>query len=349
MNLDNLQNILKDEPKYRESQIKQAVFRDLIENWDSATVLPLALREKLTKECSLEIKAEIFKSKNDPTKKAVITLDDGVKIETALMSYGNKKEEKNDRNTACVSCQAGCPLDCAFCATGRNGFKRNLSANEIIEQVIFWDRILKKEGDRVSNVVFMGMGEPFLNYDEVIKAIRILTDQKGISIGSRKISISTIGIPEKIERFANEDLQVNLAISIHAPNDELRGELAPINFKHNLKSVMRSADNYLAKTKRKIMFEYMMIDGLNDSEFFARELIQLIRINIKKERQYLCMINLIAHNKIGKFSPSTKEKIGKFKKILENSGMQTTERFRFGQDINAGCGQLATSRFKKYE
>lgn len=341
MNLDKLEKILVNEPRYRTDQVKRAVFFDLIENWDEATTLPLALREKLNAECPLEIEAKIFSDQNDPTKKAVITFDDGMKIETVLMSYVGKKEEnKAPRHTVCVSSQAGCALGCTFCATGQQGWQRNLTAGEIVSQVLFFARWLKKENERVTNVVFMGMGEPFLNYEEVLKALKILMDQKGLAIGARHLSVSTIGIPEKIEKFANEGVQVNLALSLHAPNDELRTELAPVNAKYNLQSVLRAVDDYLAKTKRKVMLEYVMIDGVNDSDFLAKELVQLIRTHIKKERQYLCLVNLIAYNPTGKFRVSPREQILKFKKILEDAGLQVTERFRFGRGVKGACGQL---------
>ncbi|MDD5290244.1 MAG: 23S rRNA (adenine(2503)-C(2))-methyltransferase RlmN [Patescibacteria group bacterium] len=341
MNLSKLNQILATEPRYRADQVKRAVFFDLVEKWDEATTLPKILREKLKAECPLEIDAKIFSSQGDPTRKAVITLEDGVKIETVLMSYKSKKEDdETPRNTVCVSSEAGCSLGCVFCATGQNGFTRNLSAEEIVSQVLFFARLLKKENERVSNVVFMGMGEPFLNYEEVIKAIKILMDQKGLAIGARHLSVSTIGIPEKIEKFSHEGFQVNLALSLHAPNDELRTELAPINAKYNLKKVLHAIDDYLAKTKRKVMLEYVMIDGVNDSDFYAKELIQLIRLNIKKERQYLCLVNLIAYNQTGAFKSSPREQILKFKKILEDGGVQVTERFRFGRGIKGGCGQL---------
>jgi 23S rRNA (adenine2503-C2)-methyltransferase len=350
MNLDKLNKILEGEPRYRTDQVKRAVFFDLIENWDEATTLPKALREKLTAECPLEIEAEIFVAKGDPTRKAVITLTDGVKIETVLMSYASKKEDDDTaRNTVCVSSQAGCSLGCNFCATGQNGFIRNLTTGEIVSQVLFFARLLKKTKERVSGVVFMGMGEPFLNYEEVMKVINVLMDQKGLAIGARHISVSTIGIPEKIEKFANEGIQVNLALSLHAPNDEVRTELAPINARYGLKKVLRAIDDYLAKTKRKVMLEYVMIDGVNDSDFMAKELIQLIRLNIKKERQYLCFINLIAYNQTGNFQSSSREQILKFKKILEDGGIQVTERFRFGRGIKGACGQLAAKAARNFK
>jgi 23S rRNA (adenine2503-C2)-methyltransferase len=386
MNLDKLDRILNTEPRYRADQVKRAVFFDLIENWSEATTLPLALREKLNAECPLEIEAEVFSSKGDPTRKAVITLADGVKIETVLMSYASKKEKPcppsfpsnpltlrrtgskflssrdgeelkftrrsvkgeeesaggETRNTVCVSSQAGCSLGCNFCATGQNGFIRNLTNGEIISQVLFFARLLKKTEERVSGVVFMGMGEPFLNYEEVMRAVKILMDQKGLAIGARHISISTIGIPAGIEKFSKEGIQVNLALSLHAPNDEVRTDLAPVNARYGLKKVLRAVDDYLAKTKRKVMLEYVMIDGVNDSDFLAKELIQLIRLNIKKERQYLCFVNLIAYNQTGDFRSSSREQILRFKNILEDGGIQVTERFRFGRGIKGACGQLVS-------
>jgi 23S rRNA (adenine2503-C2)-methyltransferase len=245
---------------------------------------------------------------------------------------------ENGRNTICVSSQVGCPLGCLFCATGRMGFKRNLETDEIIEQILFFARYLKKENESVSNVVFMGMGEPFLNYDNVMAAVRIINDQKqGFGIGSRHISVSTVGITEGIKKLSDEPLQVNLAISLHAANNELRSKIVPANKKYPIEKIMASVKRYLAKTGRKVMFEYIMIKDLNDSPVEARELSSLIK-NLKTK---LCMVNLISYNPTGLFTPSPHSTIKKFKDILHKEGIEVTQRFRFGRDIRGACGQLA--------
>jgi len=229
-------------------------------------------------------------------------------------------------------------LGCLFCATGRMGFKRNLGTEEIIEQVLFFARYLKKENECISNVVFMGMGEPFLNYDNVIKAARIINNQKeGFGIGSRHVSISTIGITGGIEKLSEDPLQINLAISLHAANNELRSKIVPANKKYSIEKIMASVKKYLAKTGRKVMFEYIMIKGLNDSPNHAKELATLV----KKLDKKLYMVNLISYNRTGIFDASAQETIKKFKDILRKEGIEVTQRYKFGQDIKAACGQLA--------
>lgn len=318
--------VLADEPSFRLRQAKEAVFKKFISNWNEATFLPLELREKLNQECPLEIKAETLVSKKEDSTKARITLKDGFQIETVLMGH------QDGRNTVCVSCQVGCPMGCLFCATGGMGFKRNLTANEILEQVIFFSRI---PGMRVTNVTFMGMGEPFLNYQNVFDAIKILNSKEYFNIGARSISVSTCGIVEGIEKMAAEGLQLNLAISLHAPNDELRSYLMPINKKYSIKEILRSVDKFILKTKRKVMFEYVLIDGINDTEECAKELAELMR---KK----LYFVNLILYNPTGKFKASKSKQVEKFKKILKKEKINFVQRYRFGDDIKAACGQFAT-------
>lgn len=332
MNFENLEKIFSNKPAFQLRQAKEAVFKNLVGDWQEATNLPKDLRETLNKECPLDIKKELFFSDDKNTVKALITLKDGLKIETVLMRY------KDKRNTVCVSSQIGCPLGCLFCATGQAGFKRNLTTEEIVEQVLLFGRMLKNENQRVDNIVFMGMGEPFLNYENVMAAIKILNDQKeGLGIGSRHISISTVGIIEGINKFSNEPLQVNLAISLHAPNNQLRAKIVPQNKKYPIEKIMANSKTYLAKTGRKLMFEYIMIKGLNDSPTQAKELAGLLN----KLGRRLIMVNLILYNKTGIFDPSPQEAIKKFKDVLQKAGIETTQRYKFGSDIKAACGQLA--------
>ncbi len=330
MDLSGLSQILANQPAYRLKQIKKDLYVRLIESWDQATSLPKDLREALEKECPLAINAETFVSKDQRIIKALTTLKDGLEIETVLMRQKN-------RQTVCVSTQVGCPLGCAFCATGQMGFKRNLTAEEMVEQVIFFDRLLKKSTIRVNHVVFMGMGEPFLNFENLIEAIKIFNEPEGLNIGERKISVSTVGIPEKIRQFADLKLQVNLAISLHAPDDDLRSKTIPINQKYPIAAVMAAVDDYLARTRRKVMFEYLMIKGVNDQPEMADKLARLLR-------NRLCMVNLIAYNPTGNFHPSDREQILKFRQILEKQGIEVTQRFSFGRDIKAACGQLTTAK-----
>lgn len=330
MNLEKLNDILKDEPKFRYAQINKALWQDHIPSWEEASSLPKALRETLAAACPLEIKAELFKSSGGPKSlKALITLEDGEVIETVLI------RQKEARNTACVSSQVGCPLGCAFCATGMNGFSRSLTAEEIITQVSYWARYLKTEGkgEKIDNLVFMGMGEPFLNYNEFIKAVKFLNNPETFNIGARRISVSTVGITEGVKRLAGEQLQVNLAISLHAAFDSLRQSLMPIAKKYSLHDIFRAVDNYITKTGRRVMFEYLMIKKINDSDKDALELAALMK-------KPLYMVNLIPYNATGKFKPSDRERVDAFKKILEDNGVPATVRLSFGSGIDAACGQL---------
>ncbi|MFA5009115.1 MAG: 23S rRNA (adenine(2503)-C(2))-methyltransferase RlmN [Candidatus Paceibacterota bacterium] len=334
MILEKLENILKTEPSFRLKQVKRAVFHELINDWDQATNLSLVLREKLKKECPLEINHQLFFSKDKNTVKALIALEDGSQIETVLMIHTDK------RATVCVSCQVGYPLKCAFCATGQMGLKRNLTTGEILDQILLFSRYLKKEFQpkrALTNIVFMGMGEPFLNYENVWEAIRIINDKDCFNIGARKISISTSGITEGIKKMSNEKLQINLSISLHAPTDELREKLMPIAQKYPLKKLLKAVDDYIFKTSRKVMFEYLMIENINDSMENAEQLVKIMN-------KPLYMVNLIPYNSTkvaDKFKPSDKKTIKTFKDYLEKRGIFATQRYEFGQDIRAACGQLA--------
>jgi len=330
MNISDLSKILASEPKYRYAQVNKALWQDYISDWSEASNLPKALREKLIASCPLGIKAELAKAAGEKrSAKALITLEDGEAIETVLI------RQKEERNTVCVSSQVGCPLGCAFCATGLNGFSRNLKSEEIVEQVVFWARQLRQEGrgEKIDNIVFMGMGEPFLNYSEFIKAVKFLNNPETLNIGARRMSVSTAGITEGIKRLAGEKLQINLALSLHAPNDDLRRALMPIAKKYPLREIFKAIDNYITKTGRRVMFEYLMIKGVNDRDQNAEELIGLMK-------NPLYMVNLIPYNQTGKFKPSDRERVEAFKNILEKGGVPVTIRLSFGADISAACGQL---------
>ena len=212
-------------------------------------------------------------------------------------------------------------------------------ADEIVDQVLFFARSLKKKKEKVTNVVFMGMGEPFLNWENVKEAIQILNDDHCFGIGARKISVSTAGITEGIEKLADAFPQINLAISFHASDEKLRGELMPIGRKYPIKKILHSVDKYIEKTNRKVMFEYVMIDGVNDSEEQAKSMAKIMK-------KPLYMVNLIAYNPNGQFKSSPPEKIKKFKAILEKAGVFTTQRYRFGEGIEAACGQLAGKKIR---
>ncbi len=277
------------------------------------------------------MESEVITADDGKTAKAVIHLDGGVVIETVLMRH------RGGRNTVCVSSQAGCPLGCDFCLTGQRGFTRNLTAGEIVGQILLFARILKLEGERIRNVVFMGMGEPFLNYDAVMEAIRIMNDPEGLKIGGRRISISTIGIVKGIKKLAREPIQVNLAVSLHIPDDRLRSRLIPVNKEHPIRDVLEVVSGYIEKTRRKVMIEYLLLDGINDSPDDAEKLIVLLKRSLKN----LYYVNLITYNPTGKYRSPPRHRIEKFQKTLEDANITVTLRHRFGREIKAACGQLA--------
>ncbi len=330
MEISKISEALAGEPAYRLKQIDQAVFQDLVEDWNAVTGLPKALREKLSHVCPLDIKAEVFTSDKKDSVKALLTLSDGLLIETVLMRH-------EGRNTVCVSSQVGCPMRCTFCATGKMGLTRNLTADEIVSQVLFFSRYLKPEGERVGSIVFMGMGEPMLNYENVISSIRTMHRKETFNIGARHFSISTSGILDKIKMLGDEELDVNLAISLHASNDEVRKKLMPVAQAFPLRDLFTSIDYYLAKKNRKVMFEYLLIAGVNDTDEHALELSKLMKGRLH-------VVNLIAYNPTGVYVGSSQKRMVEFKNLLEKYGVEATVRFRFGRDIKGACGQLATAK-----
>jgi 23S rRNA (adenine2503-C2)-methyltransferase len=327
MDFDRLEEILKTEKPYRREQVWKAVFNDLLTEWGDATTLPIELRRMLDKAFPLAIKGTAYRSGEGNAVKAVVEMDDGVFVESVLMQH------RDGRNTVCVSSQAGCQLNCLFCHTGKLGFKRNLEYSEIISQVLFFARYLGQKEQAITNIVFMGMGEPFLNYTQVTRAVGVLNDSKGLNIGARRISVSTAGIPEKIRDFAGEGLQVNLAVSLNAPNDTLRSKIMPVNLTYPISGLLESVKHYIGITNRKVMIEYVLIEGLNDSENNAEELSLLLK-------GMLCFVNLIPYNGDLPLKAPTAQKISAFKKVLEKNGVTVTRRYRFGKDIDSSCGQL---------
>lgn len=330
MNFEKMYKILEAEPAFRKKQAEQAVFGEAVKSWEEATTLPKDLRAKLEKECPLEIAVKETVKVGKNAIKAGFDFQ-GDRVEAVLMRHP-------DRQTVCVSSQAGCPLGCAFCATGRQGFKRNLTGWEIVEQVLFFKRLAKERQRDINNVVFMGMGEPFLNYEAISRAIGILNDPEKFNIGARRISVSTVGLAPEIRRLAKDWPQVNLALSLHASNDQLRDKLMPINRRYPIRKTLQTVKNYQEKTNRRVMIEYLLLKNINDSNKDARELIKLL----KESLGGLFMINLIQYNQTGEFAPSRPERMKAFKAILQKAGLETIERYRFGENIKAACGQLAS-------
>ena len=332
MNISKLGKLLAAEPKYRFKQAYTAVFQDLIVDWDEASSLPMATREQLKENCPLAIVAEVTTSA-DGTQKALIKFEDGLAVETVLISH------RDGRHTVCVSSQVGCPLGCLFCATGKIGFRRNLTRDEIVEQVVFFARALKKQNSKITNIVFMGMGEPFLNYDNVLGAIKFLNEENTLNLGARRFSISTAGVTHGIRKLSEEKMEINLAFSLHASDEATRSRIMPINKKYPLDKVLKEIKNYTEKTRRRVMFEYLMIDGLNDSPEQAEQLSRLLK-------GMLGFVNLISYNATGVFKSSPPERIKKFKQILGKNRLSVLERHRFGEGIEAACGQLAGKKMK---
>jgi len=352
LTLPQLTDLLQSwsEPRYRAKQIWQAAYRDLAQTPDQMTTLPHALREKLKAEFtfgSLTPAAEA-KSSDQQTRKILFRLPDGKQIETVLMDYEH-------RHTTCISTQVGCAMGCVFCATGQMGFRRHLSAGEIVEQVLWFARELRPSTlrqaqgsgrvkgshpepieEHLTNIVIMGMGEPFHNYDATLAAIDNLNHPEGFNFGARRITLSTVGLPPMIERFAAEKRQVNLAVSLHAATDSLRTELLPINKKYPLAILFAAIRNYFETTKRRVTFEWALIQGKNDSIEQARALADLVH-------GLACHVNVIPLNPTRNYAgaASTRERAAAFKTMLEGHGVPCTIRVRRGIDINAGCGQLA--------
>jgi len=343
MDLEKLQTTLQEleEPPYRFRQIKLAVYRDLKEGFDAIENIPMALRQDLNRLLpfnELILKTE-QKSLDGSGKNLFFTRDD-LAIESVLIKHGDGSR------TVCVSTEAGCQIDCSFCATGHLGFKRVLSPSEIAEQVLSFSRELKAKGEKVTNVVFMGMGEPFLNYDNVKKAILLLNDKDGFNLGQRRISVSTSGIIPGIERFGAEDWQINLAISLHASDNVLRSRLMPINKTYPLEKLMPALDAYVAKTNRRLMIEYLLLGGINDSPRQADALADLIHTYGKVLR--LSVVNLIIYNPTkdsdghwDKFRAPSLAALRAFEEILTKREIAWTRRASFGSDISGACGQLA--------
>lgn len=313
--------------KFRAKQIHNWIYSKSVSSIDEMTNLSKDFREELKQIAIVtDSKIKTKQVSSDGTIKYLIEYSDGECVETVLMRFDNRANL-----TACVSSQVGCAVNCSFCATGKRGFIRNLTYKEIIEQVL---TIQRDTGLKVTNVVFMGQGEPLLNLENVLKALEIFNDD--FQIGARRITLSTSGIVPKIYELAESELQSTLAISLHAPNHKLRAELMPIENKYNINDVKNALLNYVEKTGRRITVEYILIHQFNDTIECAKELAYLLK-DLK------CNINLIPYNNVNdtKFKKSTNNDIMRFKYLLEHSGKKVTVRLERGADIDAACGQLA--------
>ena len=320
------------EKKYRAEQIFHGIYKENVTAFDEMTNISEALREKLKQNFDLHVFKIIKKQvSKDGTKKYLFDVLDNNAIESVLMEYKYGK-------TICVSTQIGCKMGCKFCASTGVKFARNLEAGEIVEQLL---AIEKKKKIHISNLVFMGIGEPLDNYDNVIKAVKILNNPKGINMGARHISISTSGLVPKIYKLADENLQCTLSISLHSASNEKRSNMMPVNNIYNIQELIKACKYYIEKTNRRISFEYALAKDNNDNLQDAEELVKLLK-------GMLCHVNLIPINKIedGKFTKSTNENIIKFRDYLNEHGIVATIRRELGADIDAACGQLRKKEVK---
>lgn len=340
-----------DEPDYRARQIWQGLYRNFWNTPEEFTNLPVALRQKLGEslEFNTLVPTNDLQSSDGETVKTLFQLHDGKAIETVLMKYDPSAARQifrdrpvKVRNTLCISTQVGCAMGCVFCATGQMGFKRHLSSGEIVAQVMYYARMLHNNstgsgGAVVTNVVVMGMGEPFHNYDNTMAAIDRLNDPDGYNFGARRFTISTVGVVPAIRRFAAEKRQINLAISLHAADDTLRTSMLPVNKRYPLDELLEACHDYVAITGRRITFEWALVDGVNDTPEQAHLL-------ARKLKGLLCHVNTIPLNPTEGYNgkATTRQRAEKFKEILIKSGVPCTIRLRRGIDIQAGCGQLAS-------
>ena len=318
------------QPRFRAGQVWRWLYHNLAAGPEEMGNLPAALRQRLADETTVAPLAVVdtLLDAEGLTEKVVLQAADGELLETVLMRYA-------ERNSVCVSTQVGCAIGCAFCATGQSGFARDLTAGEIAAQVLHFGRQLREQDQAVTNVVFMGMGEPLLNYDAVWRAIVNLNDGRGLGLGARRMTLSTAGVVPGIMRLAEESLEVGLAVSLHAPYNALRDELVPLNRQYPLEQVMDAVRGYIDRTRRRVTFEYALIEDVNDSIALAHETARLLR-------GLLCHVNLIPLNPTaeGARRGSSPERVADFERILKLERIPVTVRLRRGNDIQAGCGQL---------
>src|SRR5574341_839846 len=340
LDLASLTELLEtwNEPSYRAKQIWQGLYQHFYDSPEQFTNLPKSLREKLGQNLNFSpIKPKLYLDSSDKqTRKTLFELHDGQVIEAVLMRYDPNTFTGRSRRTLCISTQVGCAMGCVFCATGQMGFKRHLSSGEIIAQVMYYARMLREENQSVTNIVLMGMGEPFHNYENTMEAIDRLNDPEGYNFGARRFTISTVGLVPMIRRFADEKRQVNLAISLHAADDESRASMLPINKKYNVDAVLNACREYVQKTGRRVTFEWALIHNVNDTPEQARKLAERLR-------GLLCHVNAIPLNPTRGYAgqATSRQRAVGFKEVLEQAGVSCTIRVRRGIDIQAGCGQLA--------
>jgi 23S rRNA (adenine2503-C2)-methyltransferase len=343
LSLEDLTALLREmgEPAYRARQVYRWLYVSLAEGFEAMTDLPKALRARLAERLVLSRLTPLARARsaNRQAEKVLFGLPDGETVEAVLMRYRH-------RLTACISSQVGCPVGCPFCATGQSGFSRNLTAGEMVEQVLFFERAARRGGTlrrasaaepahQLTNVVLMGMGEPLLNYEAVLAAIRRLADPRGFGFSPRRVTVSTVGVVPGILRLAEEDLPVRLAVSLHAADDDLRDRLVPMNRRYPLAALMEACRRYVEKTGRRVSFEYALMEGVNDGVEHAEQLVGLLS-------GLPCHVNLIPLNPTAEcpYRGSARPQVLAFAQALRERGVPVSVRLRRGLDIEAGCGQL---------
>ena len=334
--LPDLQSIVTatGQPAYRATQLTEWLYHKRVSTWDAMTDLPRALREKLANDFTLH-QSETVRALGsaDTTQKFLFRLGDGSLIESVLIPaspalYG----DSSDRRTICISTQVGCAYGCKFCASGLDGFSRNLQPNEIVEQIIAVERA---SGEKIDNIVFMGMGEPFANFDNLMSAIRIINAPWGLGIGARRITVSTSGLAPQIRRLADEPMQIRLAISLHGASDDVRSQIMPVNRRYNLETLLAACDYYVSRKKQRLTFEYILIEGINDADEQAHLL-------ARHARRLSAKINLIPYNTVEglEWSRPSRNRQEAFLAILKQHDVAASLRREKGHDIAAACGQL---------
>jgi 23S rRNA (adenine2503-C2)-methyltransferase len=344
LSLKDIEELVKalGEPEYRVNQILSGIYQKLAVSYNEMTDLPVSLRQRLEEQVPLHNLTPVQEViSRDGTIKVLFRLKDGKTIEAALMLYS--AGAGRPRTTVCLSTQVGCPIGCPFCATGQQGFERNLTAGEMIDQVLYFARRIRDKEDisrhnHITNIVFMGMGEPLANYEALMQVIEILTSPRCFGTSPRNITISTAGLVPQIQRLSKEKIKIGIAVSLHAPDNKLRGRLVPLNERYPLEELIPACIEYAKKTGRRVSFEYILFAGINDSLAQAKALAALLSgIN--------CHVNLIPANRTANvgFKLPSRNKVLAFEKELKLAGINCTLRLSRGQDIHAGCGQLRSS------
>ena len=332
-----------DEPSYRAGQITDWLYQKRVDAIEKMTDLPQSLRARLAEKFSFD-KIDVVRllGSKDTTQKFLFRLSDGNLIESVLIPaspalYGTR----SDRRTICISTQVGCAYGCKFCASGLDGFSRNLNANEIVDQMIAIER---ESGDKIDNIVFMGMGEPLANFDNVMRAIRIINAPWGLGLGARHITVSTSGLAPQIKKLADEPLQIRLAVSLHGASDDVRSQIMPINRRYDIETLLAACDYYASRKKQRITFEYILIAGVNDSDDQAHLL-------ARHAHRLSAKVNLIPYNKVEglPWSRPSQDRQEKFLSILRERDVAATLRREKGHDIEAACGQLRLQTKREQE